>query len=92
MSRCFLMVLPNEIRSGVAPAAMAITCDVSPKEIPITISYHGAKLTITGTVSSPQTQVNTVALLSEEAIRYLLRQTVVGSIVTSPQLSPRTTP
>lgn len=31
-----------------APAALAITCDVSPKEIPITISYHGAKLTITG--------------------------------------------
>ncbi len=31
-----------------APAARAITCEVSPTEIPITISYHGAKLTITG--------------------------------------------
>lgn len=31
-----------------APAARAITCEVSPTEIPINISYHGAKLTITG--------------------------------------------
>lgn len=31
-----------------APAARAITCEVSPTEIPITLSYHGAKLTITG--------------------------------------------
>ena len=31
-----------------APAAQAITCEVTPHEIPITLSYHGAKLTITG--------------------------------------------
>lgn len=32
---------------GVQPA-QAITCEVSPKEIPITMLYHGAKLTISG--------------------------------------------
>ena len=31
-----------------APAAQAITCEVTPREIPISVSYHGAKLTITG--------------------------------------------
>lgn len=56
------------------------------------LSNRTVRLTITGTVSSPQTQVNTAALLSEEAIRYLLRQTVVGSVVASPQFTPRTAP
>ncbi len=31
-----------------APAARAITCEVTPREVPISITYHGAKLTITG--------------------------------------------
>ncbi|MGV1100536.1 TIGR02186 family protein [Thiovibrio sp. JS02] len=31
-----------------AAAAQALTAEVAPKEIPITLSYHGAKLTITG--------------------------------------------
>lgn len=33
-----------------APAAQAeLTCEVSPAKVPITLSYHGAKLTISGT-------------------------------------------
>ncbi|MDP3694589.1 MAG: TIGR02186 family protein [Desulfocapsaceae bacterium] len=31
-----------------ASTAQAITCEVTPREVPISISYHGAKLTITG--------------------------------------------
>lgn len=30
------------------PAVFALTCEVSPSLVPITMSYHGAKLTITG--------------------------------------------
>jgi uncharacterized protein (TIGR02186 family) len=32
-----------------APTVSALTCEVSPSLVPITMSYHGAKLTITGT-------------------------------------------
>ena len=31
-----------------ASTAQAVTCEVSPREVPISLSYHGAKLTITG--------------------------------------------
>ncbi|QEL20849.1 hypothetical protein [Limnoglobus roseus] len=56
------------------------------------LSNRTVRLTVTGMTSSPQVQLNTAALLTEEAIRYLLRQTVIGSIVTSPQLTPRSNP
>lgn len=38
---CTLLILQ-------ALPALALTCEVSPAQIPITMSYHGAKLTITG--------------------------------------------
>lgn len=34
--------------SFLATSALAVTCEVSPREIPITLTYHGAKLTISG--------------------------------------------
>jgi hypothetical protein len=54
------------------------------------LSNRTVRLTVTGTVDAPHPRVNAAALLTEEAIRYLLRQSVLGTTVPLPQVSPRT--
>lgn len=61
------------------PAAQALTCSVTPDNIPITLSYHGAQLMITGQSASTDDLI--VTITSEPADTALKYKEKVGGLV-----------
>jgi len=61
------------------PSAQALTCSVTPDNIPITLSYHGAQLTITGQSASTDDLI--VTITSEPADTALKYKEKVGGLV-----------
>jgi len=61
------------------PAAQALTCSVTPDNIPITFTYHGAQLSITGQSASTDDLV--VTITSEPADTALKYKEKVGGLV-----------
>jgi len=53
------------------------------------LSNRTVRLSVSGTISNPQTHVNAAALFTEETIRYFLRQSVFGTVL---PLQPVTSP
>jgi uncharacterized protein (TIGR02186 family) len=61
------------------PAAQALTCSVTPDNIPITFTYHGAQLSITGQSASADDLI--VTITSEPADTALKYKEKVGGLV-----------
>lgn len=61
------------------PAAQALTCSVTPENIPITLTYHGAQLSITGKSASSDDLI--VTITSEPADTALKYKEKVGGVV-----------
>lgn len=61
------------------PAAQALTCSVTPDSIPITFTYHGAQLTITGESASADDLI--VTITSEPVDTALKYKEKVGGLV-----------
>lgn len=61
------------------PAAQALTCSVKPDNIPITLTYHGAQLSITGQSASGDDLI--VTITSEPADTALKYKEKVGGLV-----------
>lgn len=70
----------------VGPLPLQVVRDVS-----IFLSNRTVRLNITGTVARPQPQLNTAALITEEAIRFLLRRYLPTAAALLPEISPRST-
>jgi translocation and assembly module TamB len=70
----------------IGPLPLQVVRDVS-----AFLSNRTVRLTITGTTSRPQPQVNTAALFADEAIRFFLRRYLPTAAVVLPEVSPRTT-
>lgn len=62
-----------------APAAMALTCSVTPDNIPITFGYHGAELTVSGRSASSDDLI--VVITSEPADVALKYKEKIGGLV-----------
>ncbi len=74
------------LRLPVIPGPLPLTLI---RDISVFLSNRTIRLNITGTVDSPQVSLNTSALLTEEAIRYLLRRYLPAAAASLPQISPR---
>lgn len=61
------------------------------RDVSAFLSNRTVRLTITGTASRPQPQVNTAALFTDEAIRFFLRRYLPTAAAVLPEVSPRTT-
>lgn len=61
------------------------------RDVSIFLSNRTVRLNITGTVADPRPQVNTAALIADEAIRFLLRRYVPTAAAVLPEVSPRST-
>ncbi len=59
------------------------------RDISAFLSNRTVRLTITGTLASPQPQVNTAHIFTDEAIRFLLRRYLPGTADILPEISPR---
>jgi translocation and assembly module TamB len=70
----------------IGPFPLQLVRDVS-----AFLSNRTVRLTITGTTSRPQPQVNTAALFSDEAIRFFLQRYLPTAAAVLPEVSPRTT-
>ena len=68
----------------VGPIPIALIRDVS-----VYLSNRTVRLTIGGTVSTPRPQLNTAALLTDEAVRFFLRRYVPVAADVLPEVSPR---
>ncbi len=68
----------------VGPIPVALIRDVS-----IYLSNRTVRLTIGGTASHPRPQVNTAALLTDEAVRFFLRRYLPVAADVLPEVSPR---
>lgn len=70
----------------IAPLPLEVIRDVS-----AFLSNRTVRLTVTGTLANPQPQVNTSALIADEAIRFLLRRYAPAAAAILPEVSPRST-
>ncbi len=68
----------------VGPIPIALIRDIS-----IYLSNRTVRLTIGGTVSTPRPQINTAALLTDEAVRFFLRRYLPVAADLLPEVSPR---
>jgi hypothetical protein len=68
----------------VGPLPLQVVRDVS-----AFLSNRTVRLNITGTVARPQPQVNTAALITEEAVRFFLRRYLPTTAAVLPEVSPR---
>ena len=83
MASCKYLLALAMILAGFAiqpvPAAQALTCSVSPENIPITFTYHGAQLSITGQSASTDDLIITIT--SEPVDTALKYKEKVGGLV-----------
>jgi uncharacterized protein involved in outer membrane biogenesis len=70
----------------IGPLPLQLVRDVS-----VLLSNRTVRLNITGTLANPQPQVNTAALLADEAIRFFLRRYLPTAAQLLPEISPRRT-
>ena len=75
-----------EVPRYIGPLPLQLVRDVS-----ALLSNRTVRLTITGTVANPQPQLNTAALLADEAIRFFLRRYLPPAVQLLPEISPRNT-
>lgn len=68
----------------VGPLPLQVVRDVS-----VFLSNRTVRLNITGTVARPQPQLNTAALITEEAVRFFLRRYLPTAAAVLPEVSPR---
>lgn len=68
----------------VGPLPLQVVRDVS-----VFLSNRTVRLNITGTVARPQPQLNTAALITEEAVRFFLRRYLPTTAAVLPEVSPR---
>lgn len=59
------------------------------RDISVFLSNRTVRLNVTGTIASPRPQVNTTALIADEAIRFLLRRYAPAAAAILPEVSPR---
>ncbi len=74
------------LRLPVLPGPLPITFI---RDISVFLSNRTIRLTVSGTIDSPQVRLNTSALLTEEAIRFLLRRYLPAAAASVPEVSPR---
>jgi translocation and assembly module TamB len=79
-----LQQLGLSIPLPIAPLPLTVIRDVS-----VFLSNRTVRLNITGTVARPQPQLNTAALITDEAIRFFLRRYLPTAAAVIPEVSPR---
>jgi len=70
----------------VGPLPLEVIRDVS-----AFLSNRTVRLNVTGTIANPRPEVNTAALIADEAVRFLLRRYLPTAAAVLPEISPRTT-
>ena len=61
------------------------------RDVSTFLSNRTVRLNLTGTVANPQPQLNTAALLTDEAVRFFLRRYLPTAAAILPEISPRST-
>jgi translocation and assembly module TamB len=84
LNDALLSQLGLSIPLPIAPLPLQVIRDVS-----AFLSNRTVRLTVTGTAANPQPQVNTAALLTDEAIRFLLRRYLPTAAAVIPEVTPR---